>query len=68
MKTKFALAAAALVGSAVAAVAGGLEPVIIEAPVVVEPAPMGSGLGYLIPILIVAALIFAASNKTHNGR
>jgi len=63
MKNKFALATAALFGSAVSAIAGGAAPVIIEAPVVVEPAPMGSGLGYLIPILIVAALIFAASNK-----
>ncbi len=63
---KFALAAAALVSSAAAAIAGGLEPVVIEAPVVVEPAPMGSGLGYLIPLLIIAALIFAASSTTEN--
>ena len=63
MKT-FALSAVALASSAIAAVAGGLEPVMIEAPVVVEPVPTGSGLGYLIPLLIIAALIFAASSRS----
>ena len=63
---KIYLATAALAASAVSAVAGGLEPVVIEAPVVVEPAPMGSGLGYLIPLLIIAALIFAASSTTED--
>ncbi len=61
---KVYFAAAAVLSSAAAAVAGGLEPVMIETPVVVEPVPTGSGLGYLIPLLIIAALIFAASSDT----
>lgn len=66
-KVKFAVAAAAIAVSGSAAVAGGLDAEIIEAPVmVVEPAPAarGSMRGALIPALVLLGLAAAASSSS----
>ena len=67
MKTVMLTAAAALALSSTAAVAGGLAPAVIEAPVVVvdTPAPAASSLpGYVIPLALLAALAAAAAAES----
>ena len=55
--------ATALVLAAGVAVAGNVEPMVMDAPMVVEPEPAGSGaLAWIIPLVAIAAIAIASSD------
>lgn len=57
-----ALAAAATLAAG-AAFAGNVAPMVMDAPMMVEPAPAGSGaLAWIIPLVAIAAIALAADD------